>query len=161
GAGIAPETLTNFRKYFDDEASKSRAYAESLKRAAAATRAKLAEPPQSLPVPPLDGIARMLRGPMSELSTGLNALNSTLDQFARAEGMPRAASERATEASSATAKIRDRLARQVAAIDALEPLPILTVARTIQRSRAALLIAEPRPGEVASGKNLAAIDMGA
>ncbi len=161
-AQISSGALETLRKYFDGEAAKCRSFAESMQSTAAKARTALEQPPEGVPVPPLDGIARLLRGPIAELAGGLPSLNSALDRFALTEGVPAEAAARAIALSKNVAGLRDRLARRVAEIDALEPLPIVTIARTIQRSRAALLIAEPKSDGNASGtlgeRDLVAID---
>ncbi len=164
-AEVSADALRALGKHFEGEADKARTVSAELREAATRARARLAEPAGPLPVPPLDSIARSLQSAAGDVAGNLSVLNAALDRFAPTPGVPVDAAQRATALARAVAQIRDRLARHVSALDQLAPLPILAVARTIQRSRAALLLAAPpaegspqaRPGTPA----LAAIDVDA
>lgn len=159
-ATLSDQARDTLRRYFEGEAAKCRAFADDLTKAASDTRARLAQPPADFPVPPADSIARSLAQPLNQLASGLGVLGSSLDRFVRTEGVPPAAREHAETLLRALSPLRDRLARSGSELDSLPPLPIITVARTIQRSRAVLLVAPP-PAESDPNPNrpsLSAID---
>ncbi|MGD9688518.1 MAG: hypothetical protein AB7K52_03865 [Phycisphaerales bacterium] len=166
GATGAPSStpggaLDAIRRFLDDQAAVCRAFAGSLDAASTRAREALAAPPEGMPVPPLDGIARGLRVEIGRLAADLPGLNSSLDRFALAEDAPAEARARARLLSTSVAALRDRLARAISRIDAMTPLPVVTVARAVQRTRAAMLVAEPASTGAqgaASRRDLAAID---
>ncbi len=164
-ATVSAEALQALRKYFEGEAAQARAFADELARAAEEARKSLAAPAEPLPVAPLDLIARAVRAPLAKVAESLSILSTALDRFVAAEGVPPASKDKAQQAARLLAGLRDRLARRVSDLDGLGTPAILTVARSLQRTRAALLIGEPpqQPAESgtspsASPPKLAAID---
>lgn len=150
-------SMDTIRRFFEDQAAVCRAFSKSLADAAARAADRLSQPGESgLPVPPLDSAVLLVRPELGKLAGDLPNLNSALDRFALTQGVPVEASSKASELSKSIANLRDRLARRVAEIDAFRPLPIVTLARAILRTRAAILIADPAAHSGAAGTSNAA-----
>ncbi len=155
-APLSDQAKEALRRYFDGEAAKCRGYGDDLKKAAGESRQRLAELPSAFPVPPVDSIARGLAVPLGQLASGLGVLGSSLDRFTRTEGVPASARDRAETLIRTLSALRDRLARAASELEGLGTLPIITVARTIQRSRAVLLVAEPSANDASDANAIGA-----
>ncbi|MCW5764981.1 MAG: hypothetical protein KIT68_03280 [Phycisphaeraceae bacterium] len=122
-------------------------------RAAAREAARLAAgKAEGLPVPPLDQACRLLRSTFERTATNLASLAGTLDAVRNSPQTSAELKAAATNAAQSVPTLRDRAARTGVALDRAGRIPVLAVARTVQRSRAVLLvdsapapIDDPRP----------------
>jgi len=126
--------------YWNTQASAARTLAEDTRQAAAKAREVLNKVAPPLPIPAIDESARILRGPVSTLATGLTVLSRAVEQFildASSVGRPR---DLARELAASLPSHRDIAARAVTQLDTLPQVPLLSIAKAVQRSRAVLLI---------------------
>jgi hypothetical protein len=145
-SAAAGEQRERYRGYWNEQAAAARVLAADLNGAAGRARRLLEAVAAPLPVPPLDEAARAIGPALSTLATGLTTLNGALEAFARnpaSAGVPR---EMAAGLAAGLVKERDSAARRAAEVEGLPTLPIISVARAVQRTRAVLLVAAGEEG---------------
>lgn len=150
------ETLA---QYFEGRSALLRVHADDIERALRSAEQLLEqERIGDAPIPPLDRVRATLRAPLNEFASDLAGLRDDLSAIAGAAEAHPVVRDRAGPLQSDAVRLRDRVARTVAAIDSLADLPALTLARTIQRSTAAMVIGPPTAD---GGHRVAAIELDA
>jgi hypothetical protein len=139
-----------------DEAAKARVKAADLRDAARAARATLAGRAGPVPAPPTDRAAGDLRDHLAD-AAGLAAnIGSGLRALATPGRLPDGAAASLGPMTVEADTLRDRAARQVAALDAVEHPALLRAARALEQNAAALVLAPPG---LDSGPGVTAIDL--
>ncbi|MGQ0627891.1 MAG: hypothetical protein ACT4PL_07295, partial [Phycisphaerales bacterium] len=156
-----PEARERYRTFWNSQSAAARTLAADTRTAINKARETLGVVAPPLPVPAVDEAARGLAAPMSTLATGFSVLARSLDQFIAEPASEGSARDRARALAAELTDDRDRAARAVAKIDRLPPLPILSVARAIQRQRAVLLIDRSVAGTVTALETDAIMPIGA
>jgi hypothetical protein len=136
----------NAQARWDALAAALRASVQDVDRAGARTRELLAQPAAPLPVPPIDQAKLTLGAPVEALASSVTRLTTELEALLKAPGVPDSLKARLTPLAGPTGSlppIRERAAKLSADISALTPPRILTIARALERTQAALLIADP------------------
>jgi hypothetical protein len=158
GDGGGSTGAGGLRGYFEAQSAAARIMGEDLRQVLSRARPMLSTPGEGLPVAPVDEAWRSVRGPLNKLASDLGTLSGGMDAFAKLPPPPAAARERAAALSASIAPLRDALARQVLKIDQATVPGILSIARTIQRSRAALVLADPSAPPAPGRPTVTAID---
>lgn len=121
-----------------------RAASQDLAKASDTAKQRLAAPAGPLPVPPIDEARAVLSAPAAGLSSAVTQAANIVDQLIKAEGTPAALREKLQATAPSVATLRDRSARLATDLSVM-PMPrVLMIARAIERTRAAMLISEPR-----------------
>jgi hypothetical protein len=131
------------RQFFQQQSASFRVLSRDLAAAAEQALRALEDRSEGLPVPAIDSAGGLLRPVLSRMASDLTGLQTNLDAFVRLSGVPDAARQPAVSLSNELPALRDALARESAALAAVRVPGILRVARTLQRQRAALLMADP------------------
>jgi hypothetical protein len=127
--------------YFDQRAAELTATAQSLRDALAKSRETLAAPSGPLPVPDLDAAAAPIRNLLTQIDAGLHDIAENSRLLAAAPETAPKAKDAAKSAAEAAAPLRDRAALIHDGLERLARIDLLRIARTLQATTAALVIA--------------------
>lgn len=150
-AGVAP-TITKpdanseaLRKFFTDSASFCRLSAKELSEAQEKSESVAKSTIARTPVPRLDDAIKLHRAPLANLSVQLGNIAEGLGALSRStsDRVPQSLRDKAALLLDAVPPIRDQVARSLGAIDDLPRLAIASIARVLERSTAAIVIAPP------------------
>lgn len=141
----SPNAATN-KAYFEQRATESRVSARSLRELAGAAKAAMAAPTGQLPIPDAERALSPLRLALSDLHSGLSDIAENTAKFGSSEVAPPAARDAAKPVAADVAGQRDRVAMIREALDRMERLDLLRVAKALQSSSAALVIGPPERG---------------
>ena len=143
--GDSGDESERLRKYWSSQAIAARKLGEDTLGRVVAGEKAMASTLAPLDVPPLDDAAASALEPLAGASASLAVLSKALDDFLRlpAATAPPLAKDRAKALSAGLTVLRDSTARRQNELAALPKLPLIQVARAIQRNRAALIIGDP------------------
>lgn len=149
--GARDEVLASFNKQaqgqWDILAATLSATQQDLATAAAAAREQLATQNGPLPIPPIDQAKATLTPPAGVLASALTQASTLCEQVYKAQQTTGALREKIAPILTQLSPLRDRAGRLATSLANLPVPRVLMVARAIERSRAVLLIADPRtPG---------------
>jgi len=156
-AGEAPGASAALRESFVRAAGGVSAAGADLTKAAEQARTTLASQNAALPVPATDAAAAALRRALEQGAVALSPLIGDFRALAADPGAPAALKDRLGPLQEQASSARDAAARAGAALAGVKHPAVLAVARSIERSAAALIIAEPLPAS-ASGAGASAED---
>lgn len=149
--GARDEVLASFNKQaqgqWDTLAATLSATEQDLATAAAAAREQLAMQNGPLPIPPIDQAKATLAPPAGVLASALTQASTLCEQVYKAQQTTGALREKIAPILAQLSPLRDRAGRLATGLSTLQVPRVLMVARAVERSRAVLLIADPRtPG---------------
>ncbi len=146
--GARDEVLASFNKQaqgqWDTLAATLSATEQDLATAAAAAREQLATQNGTLPIPPIDQAKATLTPPAGVLASALTQASTLCEQVYKAQQTTGALREKITPILAQLSPLRDRAGRLATGLSTLQVPRVLMVARAVERSRAVLLIADPR-----------------
>lgn len=160
---LVPEAveLAAARTYLQTRAGESGASARALRELSERARSAVDEPTGGVAVPDVERVSGMLRGPLSDLRTGLDDIArnlSALSAFGAGPGqaeLPESTRAMARVTGQSAGDLRDRASRALDGLDRLPRLDVLRVARVLER-QSALLVIGPAEGR---GSGLTAVAM--
>jgi hypothetical protein len=144
-AGDAPGVSPALRESFQNAARGLAGTADQLAAAAKQAKTDLASPSTALPVPATDAIGVALRTPLEQAANSLTALIGDFRALAADPKAPASLKDHLAALQEQSGAARDAAARVGAALAGVKHPAVLAVARSVQRSAAALVIAQPGP----------------
>jgi hypothetical protein len=159
------ETETNaaaIKRFLGESAAFCRLSAQDITTSVTRCRDLLKAPIGRSPIRSFDTAASALRAPLPTISAQLAQRSKNIESAvaAKDEQVPASIRDRLKPLGPALLKVRDGLARVEASITSLPRLPLVNVARVLERSSAALVIGPPA-GADSLGRDLAAVDIDA
>lgn len=145
GAGDAAGVSAALRESFVRAAGGVSATGAELTKAAEQARTTLAARDSALPVPATDLAGAVLRRSLEQSAAALSPLITDFRALAADPNTPEALRPELTALQEQAGLARDAAARAGAALASVKHPAVLAVARSIERSAAALVIAEPSP----------------
>jgi hypothetical protein len=130
----------NAQARWDAYAAALRTASDDASRASASARSKLAAPARPLPIPAIDEAKATLLTASQTLSLALSRLSTDLEGLAGASELPDSLRGAIRPLATDLGPARDRAAQIAADVGAVAPPRVLSIARAIERGRAALLI---------------------
>ncbi len=141
-AGVSPA----LRESFVRAAGGVSAAGADLVKAAEQARTSLEAPNAALPVPATDAAGAVLRRALEQAAGAITPLIGDFRALAADANTPAALKDRLAGLENQAGTARDAAARTATALAGVKHPPVLAVARSIERSAAALVIAQPRAG---------------
>jgi hypothetical protein len=138
----SPEPI---RRFLTDSVTMLRASARDLAAAAEASPAKVSATVGRSPVPALDEAGAAVRAPLAQLADQLSRIAAGLGALTNPDdaGLPPLVRDTLAPIATNVSPARDTAARAIAALDDLPRLPLITAARTLERTSTALVIGPP------------------
>lgn len=159
-AESAPQDGTDaapLKRFLSESAAVCRLNAQDLLRAGDAARQTLRQPIGRTPVPSVDAAKVAIRTPIDQLAerlvTLIESLNGIVDPAATT--IPESVKEDLRPPASNLPRLKDQASRLLANLDSLPNVPLVSVARVLERSSAAVVMGPPGAG----GRSVAAIDI--
>lgn len=160
GAGPNADAL---RRFMADAAAIFRLQSQELLGAIEPCRNAIRQPIGRSPVPAIDSAAGAIQTPLNRMLAQLTDFQQSADAAIRAgdDVVPESAKQRLRPAVGEAPRIKDRAARLLAVLERQPKLSIVTVARVLERSSAAIVVGPSRtsqPGQPAP-RTLTAVDI--
>lgn len=156
-------TITALKRFINDAASFCRLGAKDITEAIARSKELSTTTIGRSPIPALDSAAQALRRPLPTISAQLGQLAQSIDAAtgAKNEQVPLVIKDRLRPIGPELGEVRDRLARVEGRLSALPRPPVISVARVLERSSAAMVVGPPGagPGAGDRGRNVAGVDI--
>lgn len=148
------------RQFLSDSAAVCRVGAQDLEQAANRAQQQISRTIGRTGVPSSDEAIATLRQPLAQVLEQLRQVASGCESLARASDsqVAEATRQRAAPVSVAVSRLRDELARTVSELADLPKTPLPAVARTLERSSAAIVIGPPG-STGAGGMGVASVDV--
>jgi len=162
--GEGEKNAEAMKRFLGDAALFCRLGAKDIADALEKSRELVKTPIGRSPVPSFDSETVALRQPLATIGAQLSQTAQTLEAAAKAsdEQLPTSVRDRLKPLSAEVNAVRDRLARVEAGMGDLPRMPLVNVARVLERSSAVLVIGPPPEAGVAgAGRDLAAVDIDA
>lgn len=161
--GLVSESAVNaaaLKRFLSDAAAMCRLSAQDLGKAGSQTEGALTQTIGRSPVPALDAAAASVREPVRALVERLGEIGRSLEATvaARDEQIAAAVKEALRPAVEIAGSLRRSAGGLLEKTDGLGTLPVVTVARVVEQTSAAMVIGPPK-AEGESGRSLAAIDI--
>lgn len=134
------------RKLFEDNAARSRIGSETMARAIVAAETTLSKRIGATDVPAVDAAGLELLGAFKQVASDLALVVQQSELIARATDVPAGVRERAGPAGQSVQQLRESADLAADRVGRLPLLPIVSVARTLERTSAALVIGPPTSG---------------
>ncbi len=147
--GVLKDSDTNantLRQMFDADAAKCRISAETLIRSAGLARTALGKRIGGTAVPAIDAAATELKDSLRAVSNDLAVIGQRADAISRASDVPEVVSDKAVPIAESLRSLRETIDTTNDNLSRLPVLPIVVVARVLERSNAALVIGPPKSG---------------
>ncbi|MGE3107587.1 MAG: hypothetical protein AB7G11_01260 [Phycisphaerales bacterium] len=160
GADTKSEQL---RQLLDDYTARSRVAAFNLDQTVSGATKALSQPigPPALGLAPLDDVSVQISKSIGTVTSDLSRLHRELRLFEQASDIPGAVKDQVRPLAPTAQSAMEKLRGAADSMDLLPRLPIFAVARTLEKTSAALVIGPPRPsaGSGAAGPgSITAID---
>ncbi len=147
--GVVKDSDANaktLQSMFNDDAAKCRITAETLTRSSSIARAALGQRIAGTEVPAIDAGAAEIGASLAAASNDLAVIGQRADAISRASDVPEIVGDKAAPIAQSIRSLRETADAAAESVARLPVLPILAVARTLERTSAALVIGPPKAG---------------
>lgn len=145
------ETGENLRRLLESDAARCRIIAETLNRSSRLAKAALEQRIAGTEIPAIDTAATELEASLNSAGTDLTGIARRADELTRLSEVPVDARDRLKPIAASLRSLRETTDTAADSVSRLQVLPIVAVARTLERTSAALVIGPPRAGSGAGG----------